>query len=153
MSDIPGDPGGGGGDVASADHGGRDAGIGPARRQAASFPARDGPDWTAMQIHGSCACRDGDGVLLIGPPGAGKSDLVLRLLARGFDLVADDRVEIADGIARPCRHWPACWRCAGSASCGCRHVAAARLALVVELGDAADATADARRGTTGWSSR
>ena len=54
-----------------------------------------------MQIHGSCASRDGDGVLLIGPPGAGKSDLLLRLLARGFDLVADDRVDIEDGIARP----------------------------------------------------
>ena len=54
-----------------------------------------------MQIHGSCASRAGDGVLLIGPPGAGKSDLLLRLLARGFDLVADDRVDIVDGIARP----------------------------------------------------
>jgi HPr kinase/phosphorylase len=39
-------------------------------------------------------------VLLTGPPGSGKSDLLLRLLARGFFLVADDRVEILDGIAR-----------------------------------------------------
>jgi UPF0042 nucleotide-binding protein len=31
-------------------------------------------------------------VLLTGPPGAGKSDLALRLLDRGWQLVADDRV-------------------------------------------------------------
>ena len=48
-------------------------------------------------VHGSCAARDGKGVLLTGPAGAGKSDLLLRLLSRGFSLVADDRVEI-DGL-------------------------------------------------------
>ncbi|HEY2177651.1 MAG TPA: HPr kinase/phosphorylase [Caulobacteraceae bacterium] len=32
------------------------------------------------------------GVLIEGPPGAGKSDLALRALSRGFTLVADDRV-------------------------------------------------------------
>ena len=52
-----------------------------------------------MQIHASCAARDGAGVLLLGPPGSGKSDLVLRLLDRGFTLVADDRVVIEDGHA------------------------------------------------------
>ena len=54
-----------------------------------------------MQIHASCAAREGHGVLLLGPPGSGKSDLVLRLLAHGFALVSDDRVDIEDGIARP----------------------------------------------------
>jgi HPr kinase/phosphorylase len=53
-----------------------------------------------MQIHGSCAAREGAGVLLVGPPGSGKSDLLLRLLDRGFALVADDRIDIEDGIAR-----------------------------------------------------
>ena len=38
---------------------------------------------------------NGRGVLLRGPPGAGKSDLALRLIDRGARLVADDRVEIA----------------------------------------------------------
>ncbi len=52
-------------------------------------------------MHGSCVSRDGAGVLLLGPPGAGKSDLAMRLLARGFQLVADDQVAIQDGIARP----------------------------------------------------
>ena len=41
------------------------------------------------------------GVLIEGPSGSGKSDLTLRALARGFSLVADDRVEIwrsGDGL-------------------------------------------------------
>ncbi len=54
-----------------------------------------------MQMHASCAAREGDGVLLLGPPGAGKSDMVLRLLDHGFILVADDRVDIEHGVARP----------------------------------------------------
>ncbi len=52
------------------------------------------------RIHGNCVARDGAGVLIVGPSGAGKSDLTLRLLGRGFTLVADDQVEIADGFAR-----------------------------------------------------
>jgi HPr kinase/phosphorylase len=47
-----------------------------------------------MTIHGSCAGRGGEGVLLLGPPGAGKSDLLLRLLGRGWSLVADDQVAL-----------------------------------------------------------
>ena len=40
-------------------------------------------------------------VLLTGPPGAGKSDLALRLMDRGWLLVADDRVVLqADGRGR-----------------------------------------------------
>ena len=54
-----------------------------------------------MQIHASCAAREGKGVLLIGPSGSGKSDLLLRLLDHGFALVADDRVEIEAGCAAP----------------------------------------------------
>ena len=53
-------------------------------------------------MHASCAARDGLGILLTGAPGSGKSDLLLRLLDRGFDLVADDQVAIGeDGMARP----------------------------------------------------
>jgi HPr kinase/phosphorylase len=47
-----------------------------------------------MPLHASCAALDGDGVLFLGPPGAGKSDLVLRLIGRGWSLVADDQVEV-----------------------------------------------------------
>ncbi len=58
-----------------------------------------------MPLHASCAAFDGDGVMFLGPPGSGKSELVLRLLRRGWSLVADDQVELeadADGLlARP----------------------------------------------------
>ena len=47
-----------------------------------------------MPLHGSCAALGGDAVLFLGPPGAGKSDLVLRLIGRGWMLVADDQVEL-----------------------------------------------------------
>ena len=53
-----------------------------------------------MELHASCAARDGAGVLLLGPSGSGKSDLLLRLLDHGFDLVADDRVVVESGVAR-----------------------------------------------------
>lgn len=53
-------------------------------------------------MHASCAARDGLGILLTGAPGSGKSDLLLRLMDRGFSLVADDQVDIGtDGMARP----------------------------------------------------
>jgi HPr kinase/phosphorylase len=53
----------------------------------------------AVTLHGSAAARQGAGVLLLGPPGAGKSELVLRLLDCGFDLVADDQVVVEGGMA------------------------------------------------------
>jgi HPr kinase/phosphorylase len=88
-----------------------------------------------MQIHGSCAARSGDGVLLIGPPGSGKSDLLLRLLARGFDLVADDRVDIADGMARPVPFLAGLLEVRGLGVVRLPYAASVRLALVVQLGD------------------
>jgi HPr kinase/phosphorylase len=87
-----------------------------------------------MQIHASCASRRGAGVLLIGPPGAGKSDLLLRLLARGFDLVADDRTEIADGIARPVPALAGLLEVRGLGIVRLPYVKSVRLALVVQLG-------------------
>lgn len=54
-----------------------------------------------MRLHASCACHRNDAVLLLGPSGSGKSDLLLRLLDWDFDLVADDQVEIDDGLAGP----------------------------------------------------
>ena len=52
-----------------------------------------------VQLHASCVARGGAGILLLGPPGSGKSDLTLRLIDRGFSLVADDRVDMEAGIA------------------------------------------------------
>ncbi len=86
------------------------------------------------QIHGSCVARDGAGVLLLGPSGSGKSDLALRLIDRGFVLVADDRVEIAAGIARPPPALAGLIEIRGLGIARLRHAPEARLALVVELG-------------------
>ena len=91
-----------------------------------------------MQIHGSCASRRGDGVLLIGPPGAGKSDLLLRLLARGFDLVADDRVVVEDGAARAAPSLAGLLEVRGLGIVRIPYVDRASLALVVDLGAEAE---------------
>lgn len=48
-----------------------------------------------MQVHASCCAWSGLAVLLRGTPGSGKSDLALRLVDAGFQLVADDRVDLA----------------------------------------------------------
>jgi HPr kinase/phosphorylase len=92
-----------------------------------------------MMLHGSCAARNGAGVLLVGPPGAGKSDLLLRLLDHGFHLVADDQV----AVTRHHAHWVAS---APATIAGLLEVrglgvfrlpcdAQANLALVVRLGE------------------
>jgi HPr kinase/phosphorylase len=56
-------------------------------------------------LHGACVSVGGKGVLILGPPGAGKSDLALKLIDQpGYglsskltrsELVADDQVVIA----------------------------------------------------------
>ncbi len=49
-------------------------------------------------VHASCVAVDGAGVLIRGPSGSGKSDLSLRLIDEGADLVSDDycRVSVND---------------------------------------------------------
>jgi len=47
-----------------------------------------------MLLHASSAALDGEAVLILAPPGGGKSDLLLRLLGRGWDLVADDQLAL-----------------------------------------------------------
>ncbi|MGC8522689.1 MAG: HPr kinase/phosphorylase [Acidibrevibacterium sp.] len=86
------------------------------------------------QIHGSCVARDGAGVLLLGPSGAGKSDLALRLIDRGFALVADDRVDIAAGIARAPAELAGLIEIRGLGIAQLAHTPEVPLALVVELG-------------------
>jgi HPr kinase/phosphorylase len=47
-----------------------------------------------VQVQGTCAAVEGVGLLLRGAPGAGKSDLALRLVDGGGALVSDDLCEI-----------------------------------------------------------
>ena len=52
-----------------------------------------------MLLHASCIAIDGQGVLLAGEPGSGKSDVALRLIDEGAELVADDmtKLRVIDG--------------------------------------------------------
>jgi hypothetical protein len=48
------------------------------------------PAPSSETVHASCVLIDGAGVLLYGLSGTGKSDLALRLIDRGAQLVSDD---------------------------------------------------------------
>lgn len=48
-----------------------------------------------IRVHGTSVALGGDGVLLRGPSGSGKSDLALRLIDEGARLVADDQTELS----------------------------------------------------------
>lgn len=48
-----------------------------------------------QQIHASCVALGDAAVLLRGPSGSGKSDLAMRLIEAGAQLVADDRVDLS----------------------------------------------------------
>ncbi|MES0827809.1 HPr kinase/phosphorylase [Ruegeria sp. SCP11] len=45
-------------------------------------------------LHATCVAVDGQGALILGRSGAGKSALALRMMALGAGLVADDRVAL-----------------------------------------------------------
>lgn len=45
-------------------------------------------------MHASCVANEGRAVLICGRSGAGKSDLALRLIDRGFTLVSDDQTMV-----------------------------------------------------------
>ena len=89
-------------------------------------------------MHGSCVSRDGQAVLLLGPPGVGKSDLVLRLLGRGFELVADDQVDISDGHVTAPAALAGLLEVRGLGIMRLPHAETARLALVADLSERAE---------------
>lgn len=72
--------------------------------------------------------------MLMGPSGSGKSDLVLRLMSRGFDLIADDRVEIVNGIASAPTALAGMLEVRGLGLMHMPHKPSAALSLVVTLG-------------------
>ena len=47
-----------------------------------------------IRVHATSVAIGGDGILLRGPSGSGKSDLALRLIDDGARLVADDQTEL-----------------------------------------------------------
>jgi len=54
-----------------------------------------------MNQHGTALEWNGIGLLLIGPPGCGKSELAYTLMQHGAELVADDQVLLA-GLTATC---------------------------------------------------
>lgn len=103
-----------------------------------TLPFRRDPDHSAAMradrsVHGSCAARDGQAVLVIGPAGSGKSDLVLRLLGRGFTLVADDQVRITNTVASAPEALAGLLETRGFGITRLPHLPQAKVALVVEL--------------------
>ena len=48
------------------------------------------PSISSETLHVSCVAKDGRAILIAGRSGAGKSDLALRLIDRGAQLVSDD---------------------------------------------------------------
>lgn len=88
--------------------------------------------------------------MLLGPPGSGKSDLLLRLLDHGFSLVADDRVEIVDGVASAPSEIAGLIEVRGLGLVRLPHTASAHLALAVELcGNGQRLPAPTRHAATG----
>jgi HPr kinase/phosphorylase len=112
--------------------------MGNVIRQAASLSSVIGSQCGSMHsqrhMHGSCVSRADDAILMIGPSGSGKSDLVLRLLSRGFELVADDQVDIADGFASCPINLAGLLEVRGLGIVRLPYRARARLALVIDLG-------------------
>lgn len=47
---------------------------------------------TAPPVHAGCIAIGGRAILIVGPSGSGKSDLMIRLIDRGAMLVSDDYV-------------------------------------------------------------
>lgn len=94
---------------------------------------------TAVYVtpRGAFAGSGGCGVLLRGASGAGKSDLALRLIHDGADLLADDQVVLSvDGaqlVARPDDRLAGLLEIRGLGVVRLPHVPAANIALVVDL--------------------
>ena len=54
-------------------------------------PLLQSPQDAVLTLHGTCVDVRGNGVLIQGKPGAGKSSLALQLIDRGAILISDDQ--------------------------------------------------------------
>lgn len=88
-------------------------------------------------VHGTAVVIGGKGVIIRGDSGAGKSDLALRLIDRGAQLLSDDytRVEACDGhvIARPAPNIAGLIEVRGLGPVEMPHIEEAPVALIVVL--------------------
>jgi HPr kinase/phosphorylase len=102
---------------------------------------------TGISVHATCVSIGGRGVLLVGAPGSGKSDLALRLIdapgrATGDAemktiLVSDDQVQIAKSadrlVASPPPALAGLLEIRGLGIVKCRHLDSCELSLAVRL--------------------
>ncbi len=90
-----------------------------------------------LNVHATCVELDGRGLLLRGKPGAGKSDLALRLIEHGAVLVADDQVvlKLQDGeiYASPPPTLAGLLEVRGVGICKFEHVPVCRLFMAFDL--------------------
>lgn len=95
-----------------------------------------------IRTHGSCVARDDAALLLLGASGSGKSDLALRLLDRGFALVADDQVVMERGFARPPASLAGLLEIRGIGLLTLPYRAPVRVVLALDLGSPAERLPD-----------
>lgn len=88
-------------------------------------------------VHATTVAIDGQGVMLIGPSGVGKSSLALQLIGLGARLVADDRTRIAATPDAPMAYAPkqmvGLIEARGVGLLSVPHVPSAPVALVVDM--------------------
>lgn len=104
---------------------------------------------SCSRLHAACGARHEKAVLLLGGAGSGKSDLLLRLIDRGFMLVADDQVLIDEGCASPPPALAGLLEVRGLGLLRLPHRAPVALRLVLALDDAAMSEAVPDPGATG----
>lgn len=112
---------------------------------------------TATLIHATAVAIDGQGVLLMGASGSGKSDLALRLIDRGAALVCDDYCDIIDGSGGPEIHAKPSIsgkiEVRGVGVCSIDYVASAPLSMILQLDQSPERlpASDERVDLAGWS--
>lgn len=93
-------------------------------------------------LHATAIAIEGNGILLLGPSGSGKSDLALRMIDRGAMLVSDDAVPVDVSNALPlltaAPNIEGKLEVRGVGICSAPHVASAPLRLVARLSNDAE---------------
>lgn len=108
-------------------------------------------------VHATAVAIEGQGILLVGASGSGKSDLALRLIDRGAILVCDDYCDIIDGSGGPEIHVKpnisGKIEVRGVGICSIDYVPSAPLFMVLQLDRAPDRlpASDDRIELAGWS--
>ncbi|MGH7330764.1 MAG: HPr kinase/phosphorylase, partial [Polyangiaceae bacterium] len=91
----------------------------------------------SVNIHATCVRLGRHGVLLLGKSGVGKSDLALRLIGRGAELVSDDRCDLSVErnrlVARPPRAIAGMLEVRGVGIVTLDHAPSASIALAIDL--------------------